>query len=501
MTDKRFEKNELVEVIINDIGDNGEGIGHIEGYTLFVKDALPGDTVKAKILKAKKGYAYARMEEIITPSLDRCDPVCPVSRSCGGCQLQSYSYEAQLQFKAKKVRDALKRIGGFEDSLLDKVMNPIVGMNGDGETPYRYRNKAQYPVAPDADGRAKTGFYAAHSHNVIKNDDCVIEPEINSEILGTIITFINDNNIEPYNEENGTGLVRHILIRHGRRSGEILICIVINGHDMKGAKDLAKILCEKYPAIKTVSLNSNTERTNVITGPEVMTICGSGYIRDSLRTRDMSKNGYPFTGEERIYNISPLSFYQVNPIQTEKLYSIALSYAGLTGKEIVWDLYCGVGTISLFMAGHAGKVYGVEIIPEAIADAKENAKLNSLDNAEFIVGKAEEIAPTLPAPDVIVVDPPRKGCDIVCLETILKNEPERIVYVSCDPATLARDLKILCEDGRYEIREVTPVDQFAMGVHVEVVSLLQRVSNTRPKAITLDVDMEDYYRIKRGQDE
>lgn len=517
-----FRKNDIVTVTIEDMGSEGEGVGRSEGFTLFVKDAVVGDTVEARIVKPKKNYAYARLEKILSPSPFRTEPKCAYYRQCGGCQLQALSYEKQLQFKQEKIRNNLIRIGGFDAASVDEWMEPIVGM----DEPWHYRNKAQYPVGTDRDGNVITGFYAGRTHSIIANTDCALGAAENKEILEAVLEYMRENKVSAYDEATGKGLVRHVLIRKGFTSGEIMVCLVINKNmtvvsykaagkiSGKAAQDLTKestkrnifkeckkedeylpkqaALLEKLMAVKgmtSVSVSINTERTNVIMGKEIHTLWGKDTISDTIHVRDMSKPGYPFTGKELTFHISPLSFYQVNPVQTEKLYSLALEYAGLTGRETVWDLYCGIGTISLFLAGSAKKVCGVEVIPQAIEDARENAERNGIENAEFFVGKAEEVLPEfyekgrennpfeteVPAdmrhPDVIVVDPPRKGCDEACLSTMLKMRPEKIVYVSCDSATLARDLRILC-DGGYEVKRVRGVDQFGMTVHVESVVLL-----------------------------
>ena len=493
-----FQKNETVSVKIEDIGTEGEGIGKVEGFTLFVKDAVPGDTVLAKILKCKKNYAYARLEKVETPSPFRVEPECRYYRQCGGCQLQSLSYEKQLQFKQNKIRNNLIRIGGFDAEYVDERMEPIVGM----DEPWHYRNKAQYPVGTDKDGNPITGFYAGRTHSIIANTDCALGVPENKEILERVLEYMKENRVSAYNELTGQGLIRHVLIRKGFTSGEIMVCLIVNS-DKKTLPGQDKLLSRltDIPNMTSVSISINRERTNVIMGKEIHTLWGKDTISDTIHVRDMQKPGYPFTGHELTFAISPLSFYQVNPVQTEKLYSLALEYAGLTGQETVWDLYCGIGTISLFLAGSVKKVYGVEIIPQAIEDAKANAQRNGIQNAEFFVGKAEEVLPAFyeqrepegasgvmaaagvsPAdtngadmrhPDVIVVDPPRKGCDEACLATMLKMQPNRIVYVSCDSATLARDLRILC-DGGYEVKRIRGVDQFGMTVHVETVVLLSK---------------------------
>lgn len=485
-----YEKNDMVTVTIEDVGMEGEGIGKIDGFPLFIKDAVVGDTVEAKIIKSKKNYAYARVEKVVTPSPFRVEPPCKSHRQCGGCQIQALSYDRQLAFKQDKVRNNLLRIGGFSEAEVDRVMEPVVGM----ENPFRYRNKAQYPFGTDKQSNPITGFYAGRTHSIIPNTECYLGREENREILQTILDYMKEYHVNAYDEETGKGLIRHALIRTGFYTGEIMVCLVIN---YKGKQESylprQDKLLEKLALIKgmtSVSVSINTERTNVIMGKEIHTIWGSDTITDKIRVRDTGKVDMPYTGEELTFSISPLSFYQVNPMQTEKLYSLALEYAGLTGKESVWDLYCGIGTISLFMALRAKEVYGVEIIPQAIDDARQNAVRNHIANAEFFVGKAEEVLPAAyekeeSHPDVIVVDPPRKGCDEKCLDTMLKMAPSRIVYVSCDSATLARDLKLLCAGG-YRLERVRPVDQFAHTVHVETVVLL---SQQKPDDV-IEVEIE-----------
>ncbi|MDD3368690.1 MAG: 23S rRNA (uracil(1939)-C(5))-methyltransferase RlmD [Lachnospiraceae bacterium] len=483
-----YKKNDTVTVTIEDIGIEGEGIGKIDGFTLFIKDAVMGDTVEAKIMKAKKHYAYARLEKVITPSPFRIEPKCSYYRQCGGCQIQALSYEKQLEFKNQKVRNNLLRIGGFSEELLDTVMEPVVGM----EKPYHYRNKAQFPVGTDKEGNLITGFYANHSHTIISNTECYLGVTENKEILEAVLSYMKENKVTAYDEATGKGLVRHVLIRTGFTSGQIMVCVVINGKKLPAEEELIEKLCKlneektemKRKKITSISLSENTERTNVIMGKKIRTLWGDDTIQDTIHVRNCTD--WSRTDRELTFAISPLSFYQVNPEQTEKLYSLALEYAGLTGMETVWDLYCGIGTISLFLAGQAGSVHGVEIIPQAIEDAKENAKRNGITNAEFSVGKAEEVLPAFykaenaagrkATADVIVVDPPRKGCDEKCLETMLQMAPEKIVYVSCDSATLARDLKILC-DGGYELKMVRAVDQFAQTVHVETIVALHRTNS------------------------
>ena len=475
-----MNKNEIIRLKIEDMGIDGEGIGKYEGMTFFVKDAIIGDEIDAKITKLKKNYGYARVEQIVKPSEFRTEPKCELHRRCGGCQIQAMDYKKQLEFKENKVRNNLIRLGGFSEEFINTVMEPVVGM----EEPYRYRNKAQFPIGKDKEGNPVAGFYASRTHNIIPVTDCMLGVEENKEILEAVLSYMRECHVQPYDEENGKGLIRHVLIRYGFTTKEIMVCLIING-DRLPKQDVLLEKLKKIEGMTSISININTKKTNVILGEKTETIWGQSYITDYIHLRDCKD--FSKTGEATMYHISPQSFYQVNPEQTEKLYSLALEYAGLTGKEAVWDLYCGIGTISLFLAKKAGKVYGVEIVPQAIEDAKNNAKLNGIDNAEFFVGKAEEVLPEFYAngnkdsksaedmchPDVIVVDPPRKGCDEKCLETMLLMKPERIVYVSCDSATLARDLKVLT-DGGYELRRVRAVDQFGNTTHVETVTLLSK---------------------------
>ena len=464
-----YKKNDTVQLEIVDIGMNGEGIGKINGFTLFVKDAIIGDLVEVKIMKAKKNYGYAKLTKIIKSSPFRQTPKCEYASKCGGCQIQQLSYEKQLQFKEDKVRNDLLRIGGFEADLVDAVMKPIVGM----DQPYHYRNKAQYPIGTDKDGNLVAGFYAGRTHSIISNTACDLGPKVNEQILECILAYMKQYHIPAYDELTHSGLVRHVLIRSGFATGEILVCIVINGKTLPEGKELVQKLLglsltnaksDKKWQIVSVGISSNTKQTNVIMGNSYEVLFGKGYIKDYIG--------------DIAFHISPLSFYQVNPEQTKKLYDLVLKYADLSGTETVWDLYCGIGTISLFLAQKAGFVYGVEIIKEAIDDAVANANLNRLNNTKFYVGKAEEVLPreyeenNIKA-DVIVVDPPRKGCDENCLHTMIQMAPKRIVYVSCDPASLARDLKYLCENG-YQLEIVEPVDQFAHTVHVETVVLMTK---------------------------
>ena len=498
-------KNQIVTITIEDMGTDGEGIGKYEGYTLFVKDAAFGDVIRAKVLKAKKTYGYAKIEELLTPSPDRVTPRCIAAGKCGGCQMQQLSYQKQLAYKERKVKNCMQRIGGIPEQTLAFIMEPILGM--DEPYYYHYRNKAQYPVGIGKSGELLMGFYANHSHTIIDCTNCAIQEPVNVVILETVRDFLKEHRIPAYEEKTGKGLIRHILTRVGYATKEVMVCIVLHGRKLPYAEELAERLkkavesfspeehaqrencvqgpeciqktegvqrvehvqegkCANKYTLKSVCLNVNMERTNVILGNEILPVYGEPYITDAI---DGIK-----------YQISPLSFYQVNPRQTARLYEKALEYADLNGNEIVWDLYCGIGTISLFLARQAKQVYGVEIVPQAIEDARRNAALNGITNAEFFVGAAEDVMPakyqesngTMHA-DVIVVDPPRKGCDQSLLDTVADMQPERIVYVSCDPATLARDVKYLGEKG-YEVKKVCPVDMFPMTGHVETVVLLSK---------------------------
>ncbi len=475
-----MKKNDKFVITIEDMSEDGAGIGKLDGYIWFVKDALIGDVIEASAMKMKKNYGFARLVRVIEPAPGRVEAKCPVARACGGCQMQELDYAEQLKFKEKKVYNHLKRIGGLENLYLPGedpeagavnplIMEPIIGM----EHPWRYRNKAQFPIGTGKDGQPIAGFYAGRTHSLIPVPelDCLLGCEENRELLRVVLEFMKEFKVSAYDENLHKGLVRHVLLRKGFASNELMICLVINGNKLPNAERLVERLLalnEKFEKtavpskVTSISLSVNKEKTNVIMGTEIVNLYGPGYITDKIGNIE--------------YRISPLSFYQVNPVQTERLYGTALEFADLSGGETVWDLYCGIGTISSFLAQKAGKVYGVEIIPEAIDDARANAERNGIKNVEFFVGKAEEVLPeqyekNQVYADVIVVDPPRKGCDSVCLDTILKMAPKKVVYVSCDSSTLARDVKYLCENG-YEVRRVRPVDMFPMSGHVETVALL-----------------------------
>ena len=455
---ENFKKNDLVTLEITDLGSSGEGIGKVDGYTLFVKDALIGDVIEAKIIKTKKNYGYGRLMTILTPSPARVEARCPQARACGGCQIQPLDYAKQLEYKENKVKELLDRVG----KVSDYVMEPIIGM----EDPWYYRNKAQFPVGTSKEGEIVTGFYAGRTHSIVPVQECFIQHPLNEQLMAIVRQWMNEFNVTAYDETKQTGLVRHIFTRIGKYTGEVMVCLVINGKKIPKPE----VLIERLKAVEgmtSICLNINRENTNVILGKTIKCLWGQDYITDKIG--------------DIAYRISPLSFFQVNPIQTQKLYGTALEYAELTGNETVWDLYCGIGTISLFLGKAAKKVCGVEIVPEAIADAKENAKLNGIENADFFVGKAEDVLPEQydkygVYADVIVVDPPRKGCDEKLLQCMVEMAPKRIVYVSCDPATLARDLNFLEANG-YKVKKVRCTDMFPHSTHVETVCLLNRMSN------------------------
>jgi 23S rRNA m(5)U-1939 methyltransferase (EC 2.1.1.-) len=471
-----MQKNDIYEMTIEDISEDGSGIGHIDGMAVFVKDTAPGDTAEIKIIKVKKSYAYGRLIRLIQQSQDRVEAPCPVARQCGGCTLQHLDYKAQLRLKKNKVVNCLKRIGGIEDA--EKLCEGILGLE---ENPYRFRNKMQFPIGVDKEGKAVLGFYVQRTHSIIPVEDCMTGHEINKYIIDAVRKYIEENHISIYNEESGTGLLRHLITRTGFATGELMVALVINGDEIPKKKQLIGILQEAVDnyninkldemiQLTSVMLNINKEKTNRIIGFESKCISGRDFI-------------YDYIGDVK-FRISVESFFQVNPYQTGRLYGKALDYAGLTGEEIVWDMYCGIGTISLFLSQKAKQVYGVEIVPQAIEDAKRNAELNGITNTEFFVGKAEDVVTDIYSSgrdgsraDVVVVDPPRKGCDKKLLDTLVEMKPGRIVYVSCDPATLARDIKILSESGGYSLEKYTVCDMFSHSGHVETVALIERRKN------------------------
>ncbi len=456
------QKNQTIEIEIADLGNQGEGIGRYEDFTVFVEGALPGERVRVLMVKVKRRYGYAKLLKILQPSRERVAPLCQLAGRCGGCQLSHLSYEGQLRYKQNRIAQALERIGG-----LSVVVPPVLGM-AEADRAY-YRNKAQFPVR-DGENGLTAGFFAPRSHRLIPVEGCQIQSRASHRLMPVILNFFRKKGIAAYDEGRHTGLVRHVLIREGYATGQVLVCVVINGTSLPHGREFVDLL--RGEGVQSISVNRNRERTNVILGPETVTLWGNGYIEDRI-------------GDLR-FQISPVSFFQVNPIQTKVLYEIALEMAGLTGREIVWDAYCGIGSISLFLAQRAKRVYGVEIVPEAIADARRNAALNGMDNVEFYVGKAEDVIPEWHAKqgvraDVIVVDPPRAGCDRALLEAMVDMAPERIVYVSCDPGTLARDLGILCQElGAYRVERVQGVDMFPETVHVETVVML---SHKKPDSV------------------
>ena len=460
-----LKKNQEIVLKIDDLGNHGEGIGHIEGYALFVKGALPGETIRARVMKCKKNYGFARMMEVLqSPDAGRVEPRCPVAGRCGGCTLQHLSYEKQLAYKNKKVMDCLVRLGGVDADMVEWL--PILGM----KDPWHYRNKAQFPIRMQKNDQGESypaaGFYAGHTHSIIPVTDCAIQHPCMRAILESVLSWMQGQHITAYDETTRRGLVRHVYIRRACHTGEIMVCLVLSSREISEGQSRTLVdELTQLQGIASIFLNINPQQTNVILGKEMQLLWGKRYIEDRIG--------------EVCYHISPQSFYQVNPLQTEKLYQTALEFADLSGEETVWDLYCGIGTISLFLAKKAKKVYGVEIVPEAIEDARENVRLNGISNVEFMCGAAEEVVGSdqsrtaAGAVDVIVVDPPRKGCDAALLDTMVQMAPERIVYVSCDPATLARDVKVLGGKG-YVVKKVRAVDMFPQGGHVETIVGLHR---------------------------
>ena len=441
----------ICEILSN--GSGGEGICRVDGFAVFVPDTVKGDIAKVKILKVKSSYAYGKVTEIISPSPYRTEPLCSKSVSCGGCDIACMDYAYQLEMKRNTVADALSRIGGFKDVCVENT----VGM----DCPYHYRNKMQFPVGRNKDGKTIYGFYAKRSHNIISAQECITGKRFCRPIMETIISFMEEKGIEPYDEQTHKGIVRHVFLRDSAATGEIMVVIVINAESLQHMEELTQRLLKTENKISGIMLNINRKKTNLIMGEKNILIYGKDYITDKIGKLEFS--------------ISPHSFYQINPVQTEKLYSLALEAAGDIADKTVFDLYCGTGTISLFMAQKAKKVIGIEIVDEAIKNACENAQRNGIRNAEFYCGAVEDVIEDLydkgVRADVVVLDPPRKGSDEKTISIILKMNPSKIVYVSCGPATLARDLKILA-DGGYKLKKATPVDMFPQTSHVESVALL-----------------------------
>lgn len=450
-----MKKNDIVKLKITSATAEGSGVGKTEdNIVVFVPMTAIGDEIEARILKVKKTYAFGKIEKIITPSSARISPDCPNFSKCGGCVWRHISYDEELKIKSQKVRDAVERIGGISTEF-----RPIIG----SERVNRYRNKAQLPIGRDREGGAVLGFYAFHSHRIIDCDDCALQPEIFKTVMDVTRDFIERTNTDIYDESTGKGRLRHLYIRLGEVTNELMVCYVVNGNGLKQEDMLVKMLRESLPNLKTVVFNSNREKTNVILGNKNRVAYGKGYITDVLC-------GLKF-------KISPFSFWQVNRTQAEKLYSKAKEYAKLSGDEVLLDLYCGTGTIGLTMAQDCKQLVGVEIVEDAVNDAKANAEANGINNARFICADAPTAAEQLrkegTAPDVVILDPPRKGCGEELVKTIRKMNPKRVVYVSCDPATLARDLKYFSENG-YITHEVTPCDMFPRTAHCESVALLTK---------------------------
>lgn len=448
------QKNEQYQVLVEDLTHDGAGVAKVDGYPLFIQNTLPGEVASVVVTKANKTYGFAQLLQIIKESNERIEPACIHYGKCGGCQLQHMSYSAQLRAKQKQVKDAITRIGGLEDV----IVHPTIGM----DDPWRYRNKSQIPVG-ERNGKLVAGFYQKRSHHINDIDRCLIQHEVNDDVVNTVKKIAQSFGIRAYDEEKHRGTLRHIIARHGKKTDDLMVVLVTNGKQLPNKKKIVEAIKEELPNVKSIVQNINMKRTNVILGDETIVLWGDEYI-------------YDYIGDIQ-FAISARSFYQVNPEQTKVLYDKTLEYANLTGKETVIDAYCGIGTISLFLAKRAKQVYGVEIVPDAIEDAKRNAKLNDIKNVEFAVGKAESVMPAWYEegirPDVIVVDPPRKGCDETLLETMIAMKPKRIIYVSCNPATLARDLRILA-DGSYKVEEVQPVDMFPQTTHVECCVSLEK---------------------------
>lgn len=461
-----MNKNDEFEIDISDLNEDGAGIGKRENFVFFIKDTVPGDRVIALATKIKKNYGYARLLKILSPSRERISPPCLTASACGGCQIQQLNYESQLNFKEKKVLNDLIRIGGFDKESLEGILKPIIASN----RTLRYRNKAIYPIRRGTDGKIKLGFFAGRTHVIVENRDCLIGSAKNIKILETLKAFIEENKLSAYDEKSGEGLFRNILIRESNAEGSISIVIVLNQERFTKnealVSELISKLTEVEPAIKSISLNVNKNKTNVIFGSKTINIYGPGFIKEKLG--DLS------------FHISPLSFFQVNTVQTKKLYDTVAKFADLSGKETVWDLYCGVGSIGLYLARKAAYLYGIEEYPSAVRDAYENARINGIKNAEFFQGRVEDILKdrrssilsTVKNPFVMILDPPRKGSDIKSLESITKISPGKVIYVSCDPATLSRDLKYLCSNG-FLLKSVQPLDMFPQTVKIETICLLK----------------------------
>ncbi len=447
------EKNQVCTAEITALTSEGNGVCRVDGMAVFVPETAVGDVCEVKIVKVLKSYAYGIVEKIVSPSADRIENICPVYKKCGGCLMRHISYDAECRTKNDIVRDAFQRIGG---------LSPIFDSFICAEDTEHYRNKAQYPVA-EIDGKAVCGFFAPRSHRIVPVDDCALQPNIFSDILGTVMDYINKKKLSAYNEASNTGTIRHIYLRRGAHSGEIMVCIVVRKDMSRQLSALCRILAEKYSDIKSIIMNINSQKTNVILGDKCVTLWGTDTISDVMC--------------ENTVEISPLSFYQVNTVQAERLYAKALEYAAPNRNEVIADLYCGAGTIGLSMAEKAKKIVGVEIIPQAVENAKKNAERNNISNADFYCGDAGKVFGELKkngcSPDIIVVDPPRKGCSAETIDVIANSAPKKIVMISCNPATAARDAKMLSDNG-YSVDKVCGVDLFPRTGHVECVVLMSR---------------------------
>lgn len=445
------QKNDIIDIVFEDLTHDGSGVAKVEGYPLFIPNGLPGEKAKVKVIKTNKNYGFGRLVEIQERSPYRVEAPCPIYKECGGCQLQHLNYEGQLKIKHKQVQNVLERIG-----KINTIVHPTLGMS----EPWRYRNKAQVPIG-EHEGGLIGGFYQQRSHQIINMDQCLIQQEENDDVVKKVKAICNKHGVRAYDETRHKGDLRHIMVRRGLVTGEIMVVLITRTQDIPNRKAIVDEIVDNIQNLKSIIHNVNNKKTNVIMGDITKVLWGDETITD-------------YIGDVK-FAISARSFYQVNPEQTKVLYNKALEYADLQGKESVIDAYCGIGTISLFLAKKAKKVFGVEIVPQAIEDARKNALLNDIHNVDFAVGEAEVVIPNWykegNEADVLVVDPPRKGCDEALLQTILEMKPKKVVYVSCNPATLARDLQIL-ELGGYKTKEVQPVDMFPQTMHCEAVALL-----------------------------
>lgn len=468
----KLKKNDIVKIEITGMTSEGSGVGRVEDIAVFIPNTAIGDILNAVIIKTSKRYAIGKVLEILSPSKDRIEADCPYFKQCGGCAYRHITYDSELSIKEQHVKDAISRIGGFKELKI----NPIVA----GNSRNGYRNKAQFPVGVSKDGNLITGFYAYHSHRIVSCENCFLQPAVFNDIALITRKWAEEYKITPYDEKTHSGTLRHLYIRLGESTGEIMVCLVVNGNRLKGEKELALRLEKDIPNFKSLIINENKEKSNVILGKKCTTVYGGEYITDILC-------GLKF-------NISPLSFYQVNRTQAEKLYNIAQNYADLQGDEILLDLYCGTGTIGLSMAHKVKELIGVEIVEQAVENARANARLNNIGNARFICADASSAAARLEKenikPDVIILDPPRKGCNNELISTVAHMEPKRVVYVSCDAATLARDMKLFAQQG-YIPREVTPVDMFPVTAHVETVCLLSKLNVKQHIEVELTMDEMD----------